>query len=108
MSVQLEVINVIIPRKYIDRVYSGGSNQLIVDDNIPEEFYDDNIIRYGAMNQLDIGLIIDKWKNLGLKGTRKEQGKLVWFDMCVVDTFSGPTLPCRWISIIDQIAVYKK
>lgn len=40
-----------------------------------------------------VDLDVCKWEDLGL--VPMEDGQ--WKDLCVVDQFRGPTLPCEWI-----------
>lgn len=42
-------------------------------------------------------LLLKDWESLGLKLTRKKQGKLCWNDLCLVDSGTGPTAPCDWL-----------
>lgn len=46
---------------------------------------------------MDVQLRIDEWKRNGLRPTRTIAGVTEWNDLCVVDSFSGPTMPCRWL-----------
>lgn len=36
-------------------------------------------------------------KSQGFMLTRKYNGIEHWQDVCFVDAFSGPTMPCRWL-----------
>ncbi|MBN2618046.1 MAG: hypothetical protein JXR64_07005 [Spirochaetales bacterium] len=62
MSVYVECFNVIVKRKALDRVYPGGSEKIIVNDNVPEEFYDDHLVRYGSMNVYGIDDLVSNLK----------------------------------------------
>jgi len=52
------------------------------------------------MNPMDIDFLMQKWRALGFRPTRKRAGQLVWKDCCVVQSMSdGPTLPCDWLEM---------
>lgn len=104
MPITLDCINLIIPIALIDEKCQGGW-QSILDDNpsLPTNCYDDHLYRLGAMNSLDIQLLIDEWKARGFKPFKTVKGVKHWNDMCVVDTYSGPTLPCDWI-VFDAVS----
>ena len=104
MTVALEFINVIVRIDAIRSKYRGGWDQFIVDHEHrigPIAWFDDYLYREGAMNPLDIQMLIDEWIDAGLDVYRLENGRPVeWIDICVVEFF-GPTLKCDWISFID-------
>lgn len=110
MAVALECINLIIPIALIEKKHPGGW-QAYLDEHpgLPSEWYDQHLLRLGAMNSLDIQLLVDAWKEKGFKPFKTINGIKHWQDMCVVDTFSGPTLPCAWLEFdADQrTASYK-
>lgn len=100
MSVMLEFINLIIPIENIERVYPGGFNSF-VQENIRlfggRLWHDDFLFRDGAMNSYDIKDTIKDWKKLGLIPYEKKNGKNVWKDLCVIDTYGGLAYHCDWI-----------
>ena len=99
MAVELEFISIIIPIKNIEKYYPGGFEKYKKDyfDLIGGKiWYDDYILRDGAMNPIDIEYIVNEWEKLGLKPFK--EGKKEWDELCVVDYFGGLTLPCKWIS----------
>jgi hypothetical protein len=106
MSVQLEGFNIIIPRVLIDSVYPGGSEKLLDESQISNHFYDDNIVRFGASDTLEVGQIIEEWTGRGLRDIRKRKGKRTWIDLCLIDSEDGLTLPCKWIKIENGSAVF--
>lgn len=101
MSIQCEFIDLIIPIKNIDLVYSGGFKKFKKDHIAGFNGrlkHDDYLFRDGAMNPKDIKFLIEKWENMGLKGVEDINGKKQWKDFCVVEgMFGGPTLQCDWI-----------
>ncbi len=106
MAVKLEYFSIIIPRNKIDSIYPGGSDTLILDSNISEDSYDENLIRFGAEDSLEIGAIIEEWIGRGLRDIRKRKGKRVWIDLCLIDPSGEPTLPCKWIKIENNQALF--
>jgi hypothetical protein len=58
---------------------------------------DGDLYRESFMNPLDALLRIEWWKDNGLRPTRSRKGVMEWNDLCVVDSFAGPTLPCCWL-----------
>ena len=105
MSVALEFINLIIPRTRIDAVYKGGWDQFLSDNHAAiggRIWFDDHLMRDGAMSPGDMRLLIDYWTDIGLKAHGEIDGKPFWHDCCVVDTFFGPTLPCDWIELSED------
>lgn len=106
MSIQLECINVIIPiSTIIDHIGLHGFKQHLGEGTS----HDDFLYRIGAMNQMDVELIINSWEKQGLKPTGKRNGELYWKDLCVVDSFQGPTMLCDWLEFDaeDQVVRYK-
>lgn len=100
MAIQLECINVIIPLSVL-RKCSAIENieQFLNETAYPGSgcWHDGHLYREGAMNPMDAALIVEKWKLMGLKITKGRGVDKVWHEICVVDTFSGPTLPCSWL-----------
>lgn len=98
MTIALDCINLIIPIALIDEKHPGGWQAFLGENpGLPTNCYDDHLLRLGAMNILDIHLLIDDWKAKGFKPFKKIKGVKHWRDMCVVETFTGPTLPCDWL-----------
>jgi hypothetical protein len=102
MSVYLEFINLIIPRDRIEAAYRGGWDQFVSDNRSAiggRIWFDDHLMRDGAMSPGDMHLLIDYWTDIGLKAYGETDGHPFWQDCCVVDTFFGPTLYCDWIEL---------
>jgi len=103
MAIALKFINVIIPTKKIIKLkgnnwwqdYLTKNNRLIRETM----WYDDCIFRDGAMNMDDIECIIKFWEDQGLEPKKVVNGIEQWNDLCVVDSFDGPTLPCDWLEV---------
>ena len=105
MAVYLEFINLIIPRDRIETVYEGGWDQFVSDNQSAiggRIWFDDHLMRDGAMSPGDMGLLIDLWKDIGLNPIDEKDGQKFWEDCCVVDTMFGATLPCDWIEFTED------
>lgn len=100
MSIQIECINVIIPIPLLWKCPAIGNVQQFLAEQAYSGsrcWHDTYLYRDGAMNPMDIESIVSSWGKAGLRLKRRRGGVEEWCDLCVVDTFSGPTLPCRWI-----------
>jgi hypothetical protein len=106
MSVALEFIDFIVPIETIRRRYPGGWEQCLHDHrNLigGRVWYDDHLLRDGAMNPTDIGRLVDEWTALGFEVTASRDGQVYWQDVCVVQSLlAGPTLPCDWLEMHDS------
>ena len=105
MAVYLEFINLIIPRDRIETAYQGGWDQFVLDNQSAiggRVWFDDYLMRDGAMSPGDMGLLIDLWKDIGLNPIDEKDGQKFWKDCCVVDTMFGATLPCDWIEFTED------
>jgi len=112
MSIQLEFINFIIPISTIDEKYLGGWDQCLKDhENLigGRVWYDSHLFRDGAMNSMDIGNLVDWWKEMGFTPTVEIDGESHWQDMCVVEgMFGGTTLNCDWLICEPNNTVHMK
>ena len=101
MAIALEFLNLIIPIKNIDRVYPGGFEQYKIDnaEAIGKKiWYDEYIVRDGAMGWEDIETLLNEWRDRGLELVKEIDGQNNWSDVCVLYDIDGPTLPCDWIA----------
>ncbi len=102
MSIELEYMNSIVIR--IDRLYGCPSIKNVT------RFLDDQIrngsgcqrdehlfVIPGGMNQLDRHMLLEHFKQQGLRLTRKVQGTHCFEDLCIIDSVNGPTLPSPWL-----------
>ena len=101
MAVALEFIDFIVPIAVIRAKYPGGWEQCLIDHERligGRVWYDEHLIRDGAMNPNDIESLIDEWSELGFQPMEERDGEHIWKDVCVVESmFGGPTLPCEWL-----------
>ncbi len=106
MAVALEFIDFIVPIAVIREKYPGGWEQCLKDHERligGRVWYDDHLLRDGAMNPLDIESLIEEWTELGFQPMEKRGGELRWKDVCVVESmFGGPTLPCEWLILAED------
>lgn len=105
MAIQLEFLSLIIPLEKIDQNYPGGF-EAFRSENEKGIMYDDYIVREGAMSSWDIESLVKKWESFGLIPIIKENGRMKWKDMCVVDYFGGPTLLCDWLKYEDEMITH--
>ncbi len=103
MAIALEFIDFIIPIATIRAKYPGGWEQCLIDHrNLigGRVWYDEHLLRDGAMNPSDIGHLVDEWTELGFQPTETIDGQRIWKDVCVVESMlGGSTLPCTWIEV---------
>ena len=113
MAVALEFIDFIVPIAVIREKYPGGWEQCLKDHERligGRVWYDDHLLRDGAMNPHDIESLIDEWTALGFQPMEEIDGERRWKDVCVVESmFGGPTSPCEWLAIgEDGCSAYLK
>lgn len=101
MSVHTEYYSVIIPIEKIKTCQSVrgfvGILEMKKDDIGGRIYFDDYLYRDGAMGPMDVEDIVEFWKEQGLEPFEERDGEQYWKDLCVVDMFGGPTLPCDWL-----------
>ena len=101
MAVALEFIDFLIPVRIIKDKYPGGWDTFLKDyeyDLGRRVWFDEHLVRDGAMNPKDIELLVKEWKQMGFEPLGESNGEPYWNDCCVLEVmFGGPTLPCNWI-----------
>jgi hypothetical protein len=106
MSVALEFIDFIVPIRTIREKYPGGWEQCLKDHSAligGRVWYDDHLLRNGAMNPQDIEFLFKEWEGLGFQPNAEMDGRQVWRDFCIMESFfGGPTLPCPWIEFSGE------
>ncbi|MCG3171858.1 MAG: hypothetical protein CALGDGBN_03564 [Pseudomonadales bacterium] len=109
MAIRLEFIDFIVPIATIRAKYPGGWAKCLADHaNLigGRVWYDEHLLRDGAMNPRDIGLLVGEWEALGFTPTVEADGQRVWQDVCVVESmFGGPTLPCNWLDVDPDLRI---
>ena len=106
MAIALEFIDFVVPIALIRQKYPGGWAQCLQDHErlIGERvWFDEHLLRDGAMNPADIESLVEEWTSLGFQPTAELDGQRIWQDCCVVESMlGGPTLPCEWLALSED------
>jgi hypothetical protein len=97
MAVHIEFFSVVVPVRAIEERFSGG--MVGFREACGEPPTDGELVRMGAMNRVDLLEIVHTLERGGMKGIYWKDCREHWLDFCVVDSCSGPTLPCDWIKV---------
>jgi len=84
MAVQLEFLSVIIPIEKIEAHYPGGFTAFKINhqSSIGKViWYDDYLVRDGAMNPADVELLVREWESMGLDVIGESDGRKFWKDL---------------------------
>jgi hypothetical protein len=102
MAVKIKFLSVVVPIENINKSsIKGGLPGLLAQfgSSRGKSFWlDEDLYVEFAMNPVDIQAMVQRWESLGLTPRAEESGQRVWKDLCVVDFYQGPTLPCRWLT----------
>ena len=98
MAIKLEFCNVIVPVRNI--------REKLGDDVFESEFstitevcwHDGLLFRDGCMNEYNLKDMLDEWESRGFELLTIIDGKKHWKDLCVVNSWYGPSYPCEWIA----------
>lgn len=103
MSLQARFLSVIIPiGRIIEVKGKDWWNNYLKENNEMlgiTLWFDKYIFRDGSMSEDFVEEIIKFWEQQGLKAKKIVNKNEFWNDLCVVDSFSGPTLPCEWLKV---------
>ena len=106
MAIALEFIDFVVPIALIRQKYPGGWAQCLQDHERligGRVWFDEHLLRDGAMNPADIESLVDEWTSLGFQPTTELDGQRIWQDCCVVESMlGGPTLPCDWLELSED------
>lgn len=106
MAIALEFIDFVVPIALIRQKYPGGWAQCLQDHERligGRVWFDEHLLRDGAMNPADIESLVDEWTSLGFQPTAEVDGQRIWQDCCVVESMlGGPTLPCDWLELSED------
>jgi len=97
MSIKLEFCNVIVPIAKIRGKLGEGAFETELPDVIETNWRDEHLFREGCMNEYDLADILDEWEQRGFEPLTLVDGKKHWKDVCVVNSWHGPSYPCEWI-----------
>jgi len=110
MAVALEFIDIIIRADAIRQKFPHGWSGFLADfeDLIGATvWFDDHLVRTGAMSAADIEMLVEFWGSQGLDPYRKlGENALEWTDLCVsqgIGRFAAPTARCDWIAY-DEVS----
>lgn len=108
MAIALEFIDFIVPIAVIREKYPGGWEQYLQDHQCligVRIWFDDHLVRDGAMSPAAIAALVEEWSLAGLQPTEERNGERVWKDCCVVESMlGGTTLPCDWLVVAEDRA----
>jgi len=101
MPVILQCFSLVIRRDRIAAVFPGGWAQFVAERGLPpEEWWDDDLVRLGAMNNFQFEMLVNDARALGLRLTSKRDEREVFQDMCVLASPENRlSLPCNWIDV---------
>ena len=107
MAIALQFFSVIIPIKNISKAKDFNSLTKVLSRYNPSILgkiicHDDYLLKDSAMNYGDIEDILRFWEDQGLILKEKINNQEYWKDVCVVDFFNGPTLPCDWLEFVSS------
>jgi hypothetical protein len=106
MAIALEFIDFVVPIALIRQKYPGGWAQCLQDHERligGRVWFDEHLLRDGAMNPADIESLVDEWTSLGFQPATELDGQRIWQDCCVVESMlGGPTLPCDWLELSED------
>jgi hypothetical protein len=94
--IRVDYYAIIVRKFHVERVYPGGWATAISQDKGFEDCtvrFDQDLFVEIAMSPLQVHRFVLRWRDFGLVPHRKR----TWFEICVVDRFTGPTLPCGWL-----------
>jgi hypothetical protein len=103
MAVALEHINIIVPIAAIERSRLPGGFRALQDRIARTSFctcsYDGQLFCEGTVDPGAVNEILLKWEFYGLHAVERQGGIPRSRDLCVVDRFGGPRLPCDWLEL---------
>lgn len=104
MSILLEFFSVVIRRDSLEALLPGGWSQFLAEYGEPiEDWADDDLVRFGAMNRLDLDGLVAHWRERGLALIRSRDGRQVCGDMMLHAAPSGSgAIECDWLEISDD------
>src|SRR5262245_7349257 len=101
MAVRIKFISVVVPIERINASSISGGWQGIIAGHSRSAgkafWHDDYLFVECAMNPMDTQSLVQRWESHGLVARVEANGTRRWKDVCVVDYYKGPTLPCEWL-----------
>ncbi len=113
MSVRLEFFNIIIPIEKIEKHYPSGFKKYKEDAGLKSSdfgiWYDNYLVKDGAMNMLSIEFRLSDWERMGLQVIGyDDNGRKKFKDICVVNSSGKKSYKCDWLVIKNGEAFYKE
>lgn len=103
MAIRLEAYSLVIRRDRLEASFPGGWRQFQAEYEVGGSiWHDDALVRFGAMNDIDLELLIRRWQGKGLRLITTTRGEKSYADMCPVAVFQDSPHPCDWIEIKDE------
>lgn len=103
LAIQLEFINLIVPVQRIRDIYPGGWDGCLAANagRLGKiVWYDENLFHGGgAMDPEMIDVLIERWTNLGFAATEVVDGKAIWKDFAILDSWGISQYDCPWIVV---------
>jgi hypothetical protein len=92
MAIPIEFINLIIRKSTLQSKYLGGLEQFIKD--IPNQSFreDEELVRFGCMNNSDLERFIDLTLERGLEYNEKDTD-----DFVIINIYSGSSWDVNWL-----------
>jgi hypothetical protein len=101
MAVQVQFITIVVPIERINTsTEPGGFTGLLQReaDSVGKCFWHDkHLYATAVMSPMDAQYVMKHWEAKGLVARTSMGESRRWKDLCVVDYYQGPTLPCDWL-----------
>lgn len=104
MPILLEHFSLVIRRDSLEALLPGGWPQFLAEYGEPyENWVDDDLVRFGAMNGLDLDGHVAHWRQRGLALVRHRDGRPDRGDMLLHAALSATgAVQCDWLEISDD------
>jgi hypothetical protein len=92
MPISLEFINLIIRKSTLETKYQGGIEKFIKD--VPNQSFreDEELVRFGCMNGIDLEKFIELTLERGLEYKEKDTD-----DFVIINSYSGASWDVSWL-----------
>lgn len=103
MSIEIEFINLIIPKEILEEKYEGGIGKFKTDCPNKSFREDESLVRVGFMNNNDLYTFLDLVTSNGLKF---KEGSTT--DFVIISVLSGASWEVDWIDYDVSLCWYVK
>jgi hypothetical protein len=101
MAVQVQFITIVIPIERINASAEPGGFAGLLEREAEfagkRFWHDEHLYATAVMSPMEAQHIMEEWERKGLVGRTSNDESRQWKDLCVVDYYHGPTLPCAWL-----------